>query len=287
MEDDDADTKKHLGLISAHCLSFFLKTLSIIRTIWPGMPTTECLSFYRDMWEDGKGIINFKIFMRVRKKDLTRQCSPSLSHTLLFLPYDVVCLLFQVAERLQLFSRALDVPPLVYAKVDRQLDSRHRQDINTLIHLHHQVMSTHFDRLKVMLPEPERLSFENRSREVASLLSLSSGDNNNNNIDGFSPFFAYRRLLSEAFKLRILMYELNEDFSGLLTPIRAPSSKLPSLIKTELELSNRILLDGHTDHFLQVYASLSRSMAATKIQKLIRSRLPSFHKQKQHVTFGT
>ena len=207
------------------------------------------------------------------------ECCDVLKFLILFLVQN-----YQVAERLQLFSKYLRLPPIVYAKVERRLATKDRRAIDTLIHLHYQVMSTYFDRLKRLLPEQERHRLERSEKEVTTLLN-----HPNNYIDGFCPWFAYRRLLMIALRSRTILYEASPDLSGLLTPIRFSGSKLLLMVQTELELVERTMLDGHTAPFFTLYASIARDIAIKKIQKVWRLKLKTLRyskHQQQHVTFG-
>ena len=62
----------------------------------------------------------------------------------------------QVAERLQLFSRSLQLPAFIISKTDRRLQRKTHVDLDAVVHSHYTAMGPYYDRLKDFLPEHAR-----------------------------------------------------------------------------------------------------------------------------------
>lgn len=153
--------------------------VSIARTLWPSVSTTQACCLFREAHNTSKGKVDYEVFLRV-------------------------------ADKSDFFRASLTLPHYLSAMPEFPLPERERQLLGAAVHVRINMIRPVVDRVIAALPDGAKSSLVQARDQLEAVLDASSLGAEG--IDGVQPFVAYRRLLAAVGHVRMQSYELGQDY---------------------------------------------------------------------------
>lgn len=245
--------------------------VSIVRTLWPAISTVQACFLFREAHQSSNGAVDYEVFLNV-------------------------------ADKFEFFTASLSLPHCVTAMPDFPMPERDRTTLGAAVHIHLNMMRPVLDRVMDALPDATRSALAASRHRLDAVIDISSTKATGGleedtsverrltskggvlpSIDGISPFIAYRRLLAEVADVRMLSYELGQDFlggsgDGAPTPYRKWEENPSTFLLTALhEMTNleRILMNCKEDSRWLAIDKLQRRVAVDRIALAWRRKVAS------------
>lgn len=223
--------------------------VSIVRTLWPSMSTTQACSLFREAHATSKGKVDYEVFLRV-------------------------------ADKSDFFRASLTLPHYLSAMPEFPLPERERQLLGAAVHVRINLMRPVLDRVMAALPNGAKSSLVQARDQLEAVLDASSLGAEG--IDGVQPFVAYRRLLAAVGHVRMQSYELGQDYpegSGiggygmrLSKGDTSPGDFVVAALR-EMRSTELVLMDFHEPSSWAAIENLQRNLAIGRLALAWRRRM--------------